>query len=203
MKKELDRSKASFKLDLIETANADPMVSAADLKLLAAYVAVMAWPSCKSWLVEPLGRAMTGLSHGQFWKSRARLLGDNEEKRAYLIAVRQGGKVSTYKLINPFRDEARALVEAKLEYHREVERQRKATKRTSSSVQNLEGHESDLSLHKMEGQNDACPSKKWGPVPPENGGNTPSVIPPSKKGVREEASLGSNVVPFNHPRKAS
>lgn len=202
MKRELDKSKASFKLDLMETANADPMVSAADFKLLSAYIAVMAWPSCKTWLVEPLGRAMTGLSHGQFWKSRGRLLGDNDEKRAYLIAVRQDGKVSTYKLINPWRDEAKALIDAKLAYHREVERQRKETRRPPSSVQNLEGQKSDLSLQKMDGQNSACPSKKWGPVPPENGGNTPLEIPPKIIG-REETDLGSNVVPFNNTRKAS
>lgn len=202
MKSELDRSKASFKLDLLETANADPVVSAADFKLLASYVAVMAWPSCKTWLVEPLGKAMTGLSHGQFWKSRARLLGDNEEKRAYLIAVRQDGKVSTYKLINPWRDEARSLVEAKLDYHREAERQRKANKRPSSSVQNLEGQKADLSLQNLEGNKGPRPSKKWGPVPPENGGNTPLEITPKDIG-REERPLGTNVVPFKNERKAS
>lgn len=189
MKRELDKSKASYKLDLIETANADPIITAADMKLLAAYVAVMAWPSCKTWLVEALGRAMTGLSHGQFWKSRARLLGDNEEKRAYLIAVRQGGKVRTYKLINPWRDEARELVAAKLAYHREVDRQRQAAKRPAPSLQNLEG------------QKDGCPSKIWSPVPPENGGNTPLLTPPKIIG-RDEPDIGSNVLPFN-PRKAS
>lgn len=137
MKKELDKSKASFKLDLIETANADPVVTASDLKLLAAYVSVLEWPSCKTWLVESLATAKTGLSHGQYWKSRARLLGKNEEKRAYLIAIRQCRKVATYKLVNPWRDEALELIDAKLAYHREVERQRKAAKRAATSLQKM------------------------------------------------------------------
>lgn len=201
MKKELDRSKASFKLDLIETANADPVVTASDLKLLAAYVAVMAWPSHKTWLVESLATAKTGLSHGQFWKSRARLLGKNEEKRAYLIAIRQGGKVATYKLINPWRDEAMELIDAKLAYNREVERQRKAAKRAKSSVQNLEGQKADLSLQNLDGQNHPCPSRIWSFVPPKNGGNNPSVSTPRILS-REETDLGAKVLPFN-PRKAS
>ena len=66
MKAELDRSKASFKLDLVETANADPALNPADLKVLAAYVAVMAWPSCKAWLAAAQAMAMTGLSDRQF-----------------------------------------------------------------------------------------------------------------------------------------
>lgn len=197
MKKDLDRSKASFKLDLIETANVDPMVSPADFKLLAAYAAVMAWPSCKAWLVESLGRSMTGLSHGQFWKSRARLLGENEENRAYLIAVRQGGKVSTYKLINPWRDEARTLIDAKLGHHREVARQRKESKRASPSLQNLEGQEAGLSVQKMEGQNNAVPPKngvmslqKMGPI-------TPQLLPQERKEAGEDIERASNVVPLN------
>ncbi len=190
MKKDLDRSKASFKLDLIETANADPVVSPADFKLLSAYVAVMAWPSCKAWLVEPLGRAKTGLSHGQFWKSRNRLLGDNEEKRAYLIAVRHGGKVSTYKLINPWRDEARTLIDAMIDHHREVARQRKESKSATLSLQNLEGQEAGLSVQKMEGQNNAVPPKKWSHVPPKNGAYYPSVITPRKKGSRSRYRAG-------------
>lgn len=202
MKKELEKSKASYKLDLIETANADPMLSPADFKLLAAYVAVMAWPSHKTWLAASLAMAKTGLSHGQFWKSRARLLGDNAEKRAYLIAVRSGGKVATYKLINPWRDEAIEHIDAMTAYYREIERQKKAGQR-ASSIQNMEGQEGDLSLHRMEGQKRPCPSKICSSVPPENSSYYPSVITPSKNGVRDDGSLSSNVVPFNHPRKAS
>jgi hypothetical protein len=201
VKKELEKSKASFKLDLIETANADPMVTASDFKLLAAYIAVMAWPSHKTWLVESLATAKTGLSHGQYWKSRARLLGKNEEKRAYLIAVRQGGKVAAYKLINPWRDEAIELVDAKLAYHREVERQRKATKRAAAPLQKMEGQKTDVSLQNLDGQSHPCPSRIWSSVPPENGDKYPSVSTPKNIG-REETDLRSNVLPFN-PRRAS
>lgn len=202
MNRELDRSKASFKLDLMETANADPMVNPADLKVLAAYIAVMAWPSCKTWLAASLAMAMTGLSHGQFWKSRSRLLGENDEKRAYLIAVRQGGKVATYKLINPWRDEAKALVDTKLAYHREVERQRKAAKRSSPAIQKMEGQRVDLSLQILDGQRKPRPSRIRSSVPPEFVGNTPLEITPKDIG-HEERPLGTNVVPFISPRKAS
>jgi len=197
MKKELDTNKASFKLDVIETANADPMLSPADFKLLAAYVAVMAWPSHKTWLAESLALAKTGLSSSQFWKSRSRLLGQNEENRAYLIAIRSNGKVAAYKLINPWRDEARERIETMTGYHKEVARQKKAGKRAGSSLQNMEGQEVDLSLHRMEGQKAPCPSRICSSVPPENNSYYPSVITPRKKGVREEGSLRSNVVPFN------
>lgn len=190
MKKELDKSKASFKLDLIETANADPMVSPADLKVLAAYVAVMSWPSCKTWLATTLAMAMTGLSDRQFEKSRARLLGKNDAGRSYLVAARQSGKVAAYLLINPWRDEARAHVETMLGYHREVARQKKAKKRAASSPKNVRG------------QNTPCPRKIFGPVPEICSDNTPLEIPPKIIG-REETDLGSNVVPFNSPRKAS
>lgn len=193
MKKELDKSKASFKLDLIETANADPMLSPADFKLLSAYVAVMAWPSHRTWLAASLAMAKTGLSHGQFWKSRARLLGDNAQKRAYLITARSGGKVATYKLINPWRDAAIEHVDAMTAYHRETERQKKAGKRAASSLQNMEGQEVGLSLHRMEGQQEPCPSRICSSVPPENSSYYPSIITPSKNGVRDEVSRGSPV----------
>jgi hypothetical protein len=191
MKSELDRSKASFKLDLIETANADPMLSAADFKVLAAYVAVMAWPSCRSWLASSLAQAMTGISDRQFRESRKRLLGNNIDRRAYLIPVRQGGgKVSTYMLINPWRDEARALVDAKMAYHREVERQRKAGKRAALSRQNLQG------------QNGGCPGKICRSVPANSAAYYPSMITPSKKDSRGEDDQGAKVVKMaDHKRR--
>ncbi|RWK79654.1 MAG: hypothetical protein EOR51_12155 [Mesorhizobium sp.] len=188
MKDELDRSKASYKLDLIEAANADPVLTQPDFKLLAAYVAVMAWPSCKTWLAASLGMAMTGLSHGQFWKSRSRLIGENPEQRAYLVAVRGSKeKVSEFHLINPWRDEAKDRVKAMLGHHREVDRQKKARKKAASS------------LHSMEGQTDAGPSTPWSSIPPNCGGNTPLVNPPREEGAGEKIE-GSNVLPFNKRR---
>lgn len=189
MKTELDRSKASFKLDLLETANADPMVTPADFKVLAAYVAVMSWPSCRAWLATSLAMAMTSLSDRQFEKSRARLLGRNAETRAYLTPIRQGGKIATYMLINPWRDEARAHIDAMLGYHREVARQKKARKRASVSPKNVRG------------QDEACPRKIFGPVPEKNSDNTPLLNPPTKKEGRGETPLGSNVVPLDGRRR--
>ncbi|TIQ96698.1 hypothetical protein [Mesorhizobium sp.] len=190
MKAELDRSKASFKLDLIETANIDPMLTPADFKVLAAYVAVMAWPSCKTWLAAPLGMAMTGLSHGQFWKSRARLLGENDERRAYLVEARgRPQKIAAYHLVNPWRDEARERVKAMTAYHREVDREKKLKKQAAASLQ------------KVEGQNEGGPSKNWSSVPPEFAGNIPLEITPREEEAGDEKP-GSNVLPFNK-RKAS
>lgn len=190
MKQELDRSKASFKLDLMETANADPMVSPADFKVLSAYVAVMAWPSCKAWLATAQAMAMTGLSDRQFEKSRVRLLGKNPAGRAYLVVARRSRSVSTYVLINPWRDEARAHVEAMHAYHKEVARQKKARQRAA------------LSLKNVRGQKPPCPRTEFGRVPENNSDNTPLVITPSIMD-RDDADLGANVVPFNNPRKAS
>jgi len=185
VKKELESSKASFKLDIIETANADPMVSPADLKVLVAFISVMEWPSCKAWLASTLGQAKTGLSDRQFRESRDRLSGKNDAKRAYLLAARKARRVSTFVLVNPWRDEALDHIEAMLGHKREVERQRKATKRAALSRQNVPG------------QN--------GPVPAEFAGLSRQNLPPStpygepqeKRVDREEDHLGGNVVPFN------
>ncbi|MBZ9919108.1 hypothetical protein LB517_10755 [Mesorhizobium sp. BR1-1-12] len=199
MKKELDSSKAAFKLDLIETVNADPMVSPSDLKVLAAYLAVMSWPQGRAWLASSLAMAMTGLSHGQFWKSRSRLLGNNDEKRAYLIPVRKGGKVSTYQLINPWRDEALDMVAARLAHNREVQRQKKVALRAKSSVHRMEGLEADLSLQKVDGQEGGCPSRICSSVPPDFAPYSPLGITPREEGAVEKTD-GSNVVPFNKRR---
>lgn len=189
MKAELDRSKASFKLDLLETANADPALNPADLKVLAAYIAVMAWPSCKAWLATAQAMARTGLSDRQFEKSRVRLLGKNPAGRAYLVVARQSRSVSTYVLINPWRDEAIAHVEAMHVYHKEVARQKKARQRAALSPKNVQG------------QKPPCPRTLFGPVPENNSDNNPLLNPPRIIG-RQETDLGSKVLPFN-PRKAS
>jgi hypothetical protein len=191
MNRGLDTSKASFKLDLIETANADPMVTPADFKVLSAYAALMKWPSCKSWLATTMAMAMTGLSDRQFEKSKARLLGKNEERRAYLTPIMHGGKVATFMLINPWRDEARVRVDAMLAYHREVARQKKATIRAS------------LSPNTIRGQEVACPRTQFGSVPELSSVNTPLLITPKEKKVRGEDARGSNVVPFNIERRSA
>ncbi|TIQ86447.1 MAG: hypothetical protein E5X38_15980 [Mesorhizobium sp.] len=189
MKEELDSSKASFKLDLIETANADPMLSPSDFKLLSAYVAVLKWPSCKTWLAASLAMAMTGLSERQFRISRACLLGKNEAGRAYLVPARSAGKIATYRLVNPWRDEARQHIAAITAYHKEVERQKKAKKRAGLSLQNLPGHKAD------------CPCKICRSVPANSAAYSPLEITPREEEAGEE-NHGSNVIQFS-TRKAS
>jgi hypothetical protein len=200
MKKELEKSKASFKLDLIETANADPMLSPADFKVLSAYASVLEWPSCRTWLASSLATSMTGLSDRQFRDSRACLLGKNAAKRAYLVPIRQSGKVTKYQLFNPWRDEALAHIKAKTDYAREVARQKKEAQRAAVSRQNVPGQESDLSRRNLPGQNVGCPGKICRSVPAKFAAYTPLLNPPRIIG-REEPDLGSNVLPFE--RRAS
>lgn len=191
MKKELDKSKASFKLDLIETANADPLLSPSDFKVLAAYAAVMDWPSGRTWLAASLATAMTGVSDRQFRESRSVLRGKNAAGRAYLMPARKGGKIVAYTLVNPWRDEAKAHIEALTDYHKEVARQKKARQRA------------ELSLQILPGQELACPGKICRSVPAKSAAYTPLMITPRKKGSREEGSLGSNVVPIDIKRRSA
>lgn len=203
MKAKLDKSKASYKLDLIETANADPMVTAADLKLLAAYASVMEWPSCKAWLSVTLARAKTGLSERQYWTSRARLSGKSRNKnkpcRQYLIHAHGAESVTEFKLINPWRDEAIDHVAAMTAHFQAAERHRKATRRAKKTAQEA----AELSLYSMQGHEPSCPCTQCSPVPALSAGKYPSDSTPMKKGSREEEPLGSNVVLFNGERKAS
>lgn len=191
MKKELDKSKASFKLDLMETANVDPIIRPADFKVLAAYIAMMEWPSCRTRLALTLAMAKTGLSDRQIEKSRARLLGKNEEGRAYLSPVRRSSASATYMLINPWRDEARERTAAMLGYHQEVVRQKKARKRAS------------VSPNSVRGQNGAVPELCSVPSPNSVRVSTPQRVPQQEKGIREEGSLGSNVVPIDIKRRSA
>lgn len=190
MKKELDKSKASYKLDLIETANVDPIMRPADFKLLAAYVAVMDWPSCHAELALTLAMAKTGLSDRQIEKSRARLLGRNDEGRAYLCPVRRTSNSAKYMLINPWRDEARERTLAMLKYHQEVEKQKKAKKRASASPNSVRG------------QNRPVP-EFCSVVSPNSVRVSTPLSTPRKKGVREEGSLASNVVPIDITRRTA
>lgn len=184
MKKDLDTKKASFKLDLIETANVDPVIRPADFKLLAAYVAVLEWPSSQCELAMTLAMAKTGLSDRQIEKSRARLLGRNEEGRAYLCPVRRTSNSARYMLVNPWRDEARERTIAMLRYHQDAERQKKSKKRAS------------MSPNFVRGQNGPVPEFCSVMSPNSVRVSTP-ISTPTRKGVRGEVSLNSNVVPFN------
>jgi hypothetical protein len=198
MTKDHDRSKASFKLDLIKTANADPSLKPADFKLLVAYAEVMEWPSGRTWLATSLALALTGLSERQFRTSRDRLRGQDGGRR-YLDVARRGGRIAAYRLINPWLDDAKAHIEAMVEYHKGVERSRKAMSRMKKPA----SQSSDLSRQILPGQNPDCPGRICRPVPAEFAAYNPTRITPRKKGGREESPLGPNVVPFISKRKAS
>lgn len=201
MKTELHPLKSTFKLDLIETANADPMLSPADLKVLVAYVSVMEWPSCRTWLATPLAMAMTGLSERQFRSSRSNLRGKNEAGRAYLTPARRGGKVVAYSLVNPWRDDALAHIEAMTGYYREAARQKKAAQRSVASRQNLPGQQADLSLQILPGQDGGCPGKICRSVPAKSAAYNPVTYSQKEELRRGEIPLGSNVVPLDGRRR--
>lgn len=199
MKAEIDRSKASFKLDLIETANADPEIKSSDLRLLIAYVSVIEWPSAKAWLSMTLARAKTGLSERQFWTSRARLLGGNDAKRAYLKPVRGSAKVGSFTIINPWRQEALDHIKVMTGHYIETEKHRKAVSRNKQSV----SRNDNLSLQKLQGHKPHCPCKFCSPVPAEIAGKYPSISTPRKNEVREEGNQSPNVVLLMHHMKRS
>jgi hypothetical protein len=130
-----DKSKAAFKLDLIETVNADPQLEASDLKVIAAYTAVMKWPRREAWLSTSRARAMTGLSERQISNSRARLAGKLKRKekekapRVYLNEVRKEGITTVYRIENPWRDDCRQHVAILTEAYREKQKDRQAERR--------------------------------------------------------------------------
>jgi hypothetical protein len=136
-----------------------------------------------------LAMAKTGLSDRQIEKSKARLLGKNEEGRAYLSPVRRRSNAARYMLVNPWRDEARERTIAMLGYHQAAERQKKSKKRAS------------MSPNSVRGQNAPVPEFCSVLSPNSVRSSTPMSTPRKKEG-REENPRGSNIVPFN-PRRAS
>jgi hypothetical protein len=144
-----DRSKASFKLDLLETVNADPVLEPSDLKLVAAYTAVMSWPKREAWLSASRVRAMTGLSDRQVRISRARLAGENSANRSYLRKLRQHGSTTIFAIDNPWLEDSRQHVAAMTDHFRDLEREKKALTRSLSKAAvpaTIAGTEDPLSL---------------------------------------------------------
>lgn len=167
-------SKASFKLDLIETVNADPFLEASDLKLIAAYAAVVGWPGRQAWLSTSRARAMTGLSERQVGKSRLRLSGvdpDNKDNprplRVYLDRVRVKGQTTIYRLENPWREDCRQHVAIRTEYLRQMQAERQALRRQSQRVPAANADTEDGMSH----------SPSDCDVPAMNAGNIPADTP--------------------------
>lgn len=168
----VDRSKAAFKLDLIETVNADPLLEGSDLKLIAAYLSVMTWPKREAWLSISRARAKTGLSERQISNSRQRLAGvpqkgKDKPGRTYLSPQRKDGLTTIYRVENPWLEDSRAHVAEMTDHLRELQTERKAERRRIERVPaNSAGTEEALSH---------SPSD-WD-VPANNAGNIPSYTP--------------------------
>ena len=123
-------------------------------------------------------------------------------RRAYLRPARRGGSVTAYSLINPWRDEAIVHVEAMTAYHKEVERQRKATKRASLPRPNIPGREAEMSLQILPGHEPGCPGKICRPVPAEFAAYYPSGSTPKKRGSRKDKGQGAEIINItNHLRR--
>jgi len=171
--KQENASKASFKLNLIETVNADPVMKASDVKLIAAYAAVLQWPEREAWLSTSRARAMTGLSDRQVRASRARLAGKNSAKRTYLHMLRKHGSTSIFRVDNPWWEDSRQYVAVTLDYYRGLERAKKS-----------------LSRQNLQGRKRCCPGRKFGDVPANNAANIPT-IPPQDISLEREGTMGS------------
>lgn len=159
-------SKASFKLDLIETVNADPAMEASDVKLIAAYAAVMGWPKREAWLSSSRARAMTGLSERQVSNSRSRLAGQNKARRTYLSEIRKDGLTTVFRIENPWREDCRQHVAIMTEQFREGQKERQAERRRVVRVPaTVADTETD------------CPRNECSNVPATVAGNIPSYTP--------------------------
>jgi hypothetical protein len=119
-----DRSKASFKLDLIETVNADPKMQASDLKLVVAHLSVMSWPKRTAWLSISRARAMTGLSERQIINSRKRV-----RERGYLSVPPSDPDARVFTLENPRRDDMRQHVAILMDHLKNQQAERQAERR--------------------------------------------------------------------------
>ena len=123
-------SKASFKLDLIETVNADPMMKPSDLALVAAHLTFMTWPDRLSWLSMSRARAATGMSERQIGYSRRRIA-----KRGYLKFVERRGTTSVFQIENTRTEDMRHHVALLTGNFREKQKNRQAERRRIWRVQ--------------------------------------------------------------------
>lgn len=170
-------SKASFKLDLIEFANSDPLLKPSDLKVLAAYAAVLDWPCRHAYLASTLGQAKTGLSDRQLRASRARLAGKNAAKRKYLHKVRiDASGVTVFRVENPWKKEdVDQHVAILLAHFKEQERDKKALQRQI-----------------LQGRKVACPGTFSGDVPADISAIDPVYTPQDMAPKKENTVLDVN-----------
>ncbi|RWE11559.1 MAG: hypothetical protein EOS61_15630 [Mesorhizobium sp.] len=138
----VEASKASFKLTLIETVAADPLLQPSDLSLTVAYLAFLTWPARKVWLTTTAARARTGLSERQIATSRARLL-----DRKYLVDTEtKKGFSQVFRVDNPRAEEMRDHVVYTVENLKEQMAARQADRRRLARIVPAEIAETDETM---------------------------------------------------------
>lgn len=158
-----EASKASFKLTLIETIAADPLLQPSDLSLTVAYLAFLTWPARKVWLTTTAARARTGLSERQIATSRARLL-----DRKYLVDTEtKKGFSQVFRVENPRADEMRDHVALMVEHLREEMAFKQADRRRLAT----------LSPQKLQRQKGECHPQNAGDVSAAIAEEFPSYTP--------------------------
>ncbi|UVC12842.1 hypothetical protein [Mesorhizobium onobrychidis] len=175
-------SKASFKLDMIETVNADPQMQPSDLAVVAAHLCVMSWPERRAWLSTSKARAMTGLSERQIVNSRARIA-----KRGYLVQDGLYGTTKIFRLENDRLEDMRQHVVITTEYLKEIQKDRQTERRRLARVVHANSAETENACHAAQGDCD---------VPANSAGNIPS-LPPQDIALKEEEPFREGAVPSN------
>ena len=122
--KAANSSKASFKLDMIETVNADPQMQPSDLALVAAHLCVMKWPKRTAWLSISQARARTGLSERQIINSRARII-----QRGYFKRPKSDTTGRIFTMENPRREAMRMHVDEAASHLKVIQAERQAERR--------------------------------------------------------------------------
>lgn len=169
---EIDRAKGAFKLDLIETVAADPLLEGSDVEMIVAYASVMSWPKREAWLSISRARAKTGLSERQISKCRLRLSGvarkgEDKAYRPYLVALRQEGLTTIYRVDNPWLENSREHVAMATDFYREKQSERQKERRRTKHVPAKNADTQEPMSH----------SHGVGNVPAINAGNIPSYTP--------------------------
>jgi hypothetical protein len=177
------KSKASFKLSLIETVAADPKLQPSDLSLIVAYLAFLTWPARTAYLTTTAARARTGLSERQISTSRDRLLG-----RDYLVDTETKKRASqVFRIENPRADEIIDHIAYTVEFLKEQMAARQADRRRRDRVVPAEIAETEEPMSHASSECD---------VPAAIAGNNPSYTP-QDKAMKEEEPIKVSSAPSN------
>lgn len=160
---EKDTAKGAFKLDLIETVNADPMMQPSDLAVIVAHLSFLEWPDRSGWLSTSMARAKTGLSERQIILSRRRLA-----DRGYMIEVGRKGVTKVFRFENPRSQDMRDHVEILTGVLRESQKDRQTERRRLARVVSAKNAETEMALSHSPGECD---------VSAKNAGNSPELNP--------------------------